>query len=186
MMTAPTLHLPCEAFAAKPGVLEELPLRGKLILRGDAHTQAFSAAVAGVLGCSLPETHDTPVRFGEHTLYRLGPDEWQITNTASADPPAPALHAALESVHHALVDVSDYYTTLRLAGDQAHEWLTRGCPLDLHPRAFATDRFAQTRFAHAAILLHKVEPAAFELQVRWSFAAYLWHYLTTVIDKGGD
>lgn len=186
MMTAPTLHSPCEAFAAKPGVLEELPLRGKLILRGDERNREFSAAVAGVLGCDLPQTQDTPASLGEHTLYRLGPDEWQITNTASADPPTPALQAALRPMHHALVDVSDYYTTLRLEGMDAHEWLARGCPLDLHPRAFATDRFAQTRFGHAAILLHKVEPAAFELQVRWSFAAYLWHYLATVIDKGGD
>lgn len=179
-------RLPCADFTARPGQLEELPLRTKLILRGAADNAGFLDAAAGVLGGRPPDSMDTPARFGEYVLYRLGPDEWQITTAAPGAALEKDLHTALTGHPHACVEVSDYHTTLRLAGEAAHEWLARGCPLDLHPRAFVPDRFAQTRFAHAAILLHKVEPQAFELQVRWSFAAYLWHYLTSVIDKGGD
>ena len=77
-----------------------------------------------------------------------------------------------------MTDVSDYYVVMRLSGPEARVVLAKGSPFDVHPRSFDVGACAQTRFANASILLRLVgEAPTFDIQVRWSFAPYLWDYL---------
>jgi len=56
--------------------------------------------------------------------------------------------------------------------------LAQGCPLDLHPRAFRAGACAQSLLAGIDVLLHQRDDApSYDLQVRWSHAAYLWAWL---------
>jgi sarcosine oxidase subunit gamma len=60
--------------------------------------------------------------------------------------------------------------------------LAKGCPLDLHPRAFATGNCAQSLLAKASVLIHLPNDDAqrgptFDLYVARSFAHYLFAWL---------
>ena len=82
-------------------------------------------------------------------------------------------------MHHQLVDVSDYYTVIEVAGAQARELLMKLTTLDLHPRAFRPGMVAGG--TSGAPMRRSGRPAmrtggrpVFRLFVRWSMADYLW------------
>lgn len=158
--------------------LEERAFLGKVNLRGDVDDEAFASAVRGVLGCPPPTEPNTTASSGAHTVFWLGPDEWLVHCADDARPALlDGLRTALAGVHNAVVDVSDYYVVMRLSGPKCLEVLSKGTPLDLHPRVFTTGHCAQSRFGHATVLLHKVSDDSVDLQVRWSFAEYVWSYI---------
>ncbi|MBP7574355.1 MAG: sarcosine oxidase subunit gamma, partial [Rhodoferax sp.] len=69
-------------------------------------------------------------------------------------------------------------TTLTVKGAAAADLLSRGCPLDLHPRVFPAGALAQTHIAKAGATVLCLEAAtSFELTVRRSFADYLFRWL---------
>jgi len=177
---APTKTSPLDGLPGSAGgiELEERPFIGKVNLRGNAGDPAFSEAVGSVVGCAPPVEPNTVAAAGEHTVFWLGPDEWQIhCGEDQQSDLVEGLRQALEGRHAAVVDVSDYYVVMRLTGNKTLEVLSKGTPLDLHPRAFPVGACAQTRFSHATILLHKLEAQVVDLQVRWSFAEYVWSFI---------
>jgi len=208
---APTPTSPLAARAPVDGDigLRELPLRGKINLRGDAGDGDFTGTAGDALGIALPVAPNTVAVGDAGTVFWLGPDEWLIhCPLAATEALMQRLRARLAKSRFAATEVTDYTTVLELRGEHAAEALARGCPLDLHPRAFPAGACAQTRFGNASVLLYK--PAAvdsvdntvtntgdsvdntvtgapdstvFHIQARWSFAEYVWDYLTTVIDS---
>lgn len=176
----PTKTSPLDGLPGPRGgiTLVERRFVGKVNLRGDASDPAFTEAVKDVLGCAPPTEPNTTATTADHTVFWLGPDEWQIHCPEDGQYALIArLRDALDGRHAAVVDVSDYYVVMRLSGGKALEVLSKGTSLDLHPRAFAVGRCAQTVFGHATVLLHKVEDQVVDLQVRWSFAGYVWAYI---------
>lgn len=176
--------------------LIEVPFVGKVNIRGDSSDSAFAKAVEKVVGVRLPTTPNTVAErpgtglpsaeavehvagSGHNVVYWLGPDEWLVHTPPNGEGAlVQALREALSGVHAAVTDVSDYYVVIDLAGPNARDVLARGCPLDLHPSKFAAGQCAQSRFAHASILLHqKTDAPSYRLQVRWTYATYLWSYL---------
>lgn len=171
--------------------LQQLPWCGKINLRGDPADPRWRDLVEKTLGLPLPVRANT-VSLPPQTaaappctrLFWLGPDEWlaycDITRVGDL---SAQLLQQLKATHHAVTDVSDYYAVLELRGPGAASVLSRGCPLDLHPRAFADGSCAQTRFGNASVLVYKPAAApAFQLQVRWSYCDYVWEYLAQVIN----
>jgi len=159
--------------------LSETPFVGKVNVRGNADDPVFTAAVATVLGGQLPLEPNTVASHGAYTTFWLGPNEWLIhTPEDGEESLIGALHVALGDNHAAVTDVSDYYVVIQMRGDKAGDVLARACPLDLHPRGFPAGGCAQTVFAHATVLLHKIDEQSFDVQVRWTYAQYLWNYFT--------
>jgi sarcosine oxidase subunit gamma len=175
-----TTALTGRAGVAGGGVaIDERPLLGKVIVRGDADDAAFRDGVRAAVGADLPTEANT-VSAGEGVLICwLGPNEWQVTTAEDGQGAvAGALRDRLAGQHAAVVDVSDYYTTLRVAGPRARDVLVKGTPLDLHPRVFGPGRCAQTRFAQATVLIvQHDEVPSYDVQVRWSMAEYLLDWL---------
>ena len=67
---------------------------------------------------------------------------------------------------------------LRVGGTHARELLSKGCRLDLHPRAMSTGACASTTIAHVGVLLHQVdESPTYDLLVYSGFARYFWEWL---------
>ncbi len=179
--------------------LTETPYVGKVNIRGDAGDPKFADAVAKVVGVALPIEPNTvadagiaaapnlPVSdTGEHTaaggsnvVYWLGPDEWLVHTPPNGESRlVEDLRTALDGIHAAVTDVSDYYVVIDVTGPHARDVLARGCPLDLHASKFDTGQCAQSVFAHASILLHQTTTApSYRIQVRWTYAQYLWSYL---------
>ncbi len=158
--------------------LRELPWCGKINIRGDPANAKFMRATQD-LHLPLPLLANTTAHCEAGTIFWLGPDEWLLRcDLAATEPLLQRLAQRLASTHHAVTEVTDYYAVFELAGENAAAILARGCPLDLHARQFHPPQCAQTRFGHASILLHKPTATVFEIQTRWSFADYVWCYLT--------
>ena len=152
-------------------------------LRGSLADEKFTAAALANLGAALPAEPNTTVSASGRTVFWLGPDEWQVRADSSARAKTAAAvektRAAAE--HAAAADVSDYYTVVRISGAGARAALSAGCPLDLDPRRFSAGMCARSRFGRAAVLLFQRDGTpVFDIQVRRSFAGYLWEYLRAV------
>lgn len=167
--------------------LEELPACGKLILRGKGDDPAFCKTVEATLHTPLPHAPNTTTTAGKDGLLLwLGPEEWLLwTPLEKLQRTHNALHKALAAQHAAVVEVSDYYTLLRIGGKQARQVLAHGCPLDLREAHFGSGACAQSHFRNAPILLHN-RGKDYAVQVRWSFAPYLWAYFNEVGDLLAD
>lgn len=165
-----------------------LPPHAQLTVRGRDHSPALADAVAAALGFAPPATANTVTTGGARCALWLAPGCWRILG--GPDDAAPALHVALrDAVPRALagvVDVSDFYTTIRIGGPEARDVLG-DCPLDLHPRTFGPGRCAQSLLARIDMLLHQRDAApTYDVTVRASHAAYLWSWLTgTPLDSQG-
>jgi sarcosine oxidase subunit gamma len=156
-----------------------LPRVAQVNVRGRDATPALVQAVTAALGVAPPVAPNTTTSLGPRTVLWLGPGEWRVVG-----PPddAAALVAALAGeVPRRLagvVDVTDAYAVIRLAGPGARDVLAQGCPLDLHPRVFGPGRCAASLLAKTDVLIHQTDAApTYALHVRWSHAAYLWAWL---------
>jgi len=160
--------------------LGECPLMDMLNLRGNPQDAAFTAAVATVTGLALPLQANTATVGAGRTLLWLGPDEWMLQCEAGrAAGIEQALRAALVGQHFSVVEVGHGFTTLSVQGPGAGALLSRGCPLDFHPRAFQAGQMAQTHIARAnAIVLCHQAGTDYALTVRRSFADYLFRWLS--------
>lgn len=163
--------------------LAEKPLPAAVNLRGDAGDPAFVAAVRTALGVAPPTEPNTVALGDDLALLWLGPDEWLAVRHAAAPGVeaelAARLRGALDGVRAAVIEVGESLCCIAVAGPRARDLVAKGCPLDLHPRAFGgTGHCAQSHLAKAAITLHQVADApAFDLYTRRSFADYLWRWL---------
>ncbi len=153
--------------------------RGQLVLRGDAGSAVFTAAVQAVTGAALPVTPLTSAVAGEFTLLWMGPDEWLLVMPDGRQHEvAAALHEKLGDEHHALADVSSSRIALVLSGERAREVLMKGCSLDLHPREFTVGRVDQSSLARCHVMLHlRDDSPCFDIYVHRSFADYCWRWL---------
>ena len=116
---------------------------------------------------------------GRNAILWLGPDEWLIvTPVGEQGAMETALGAALAGQHVSVVDTTDARTMIRIHGAHARDVLMKGCPLDLHPRAFGPGQCAQTIIAKADVLIHQRDDApTYDIYVLCSFARYLWDWL---------
>ena len=152
-------------------------------LRGNAGDAGFIEAVRGALGVAPPTAPNTVAAGDGLALLWLGPDEWLAVQHAAA-PGAEAalaekLRGALGGIRAAVTEVGESLCCIAVAGPRARDLIAKGCPLDLHPHAFAgAGNCAQSHLAKAGITLHQVDDApSFDLYTRRSFADYLWRWL---------
>ncbi len=155
----------------------------RLNLRLDAGIGAAVAALAAA-GWTLPTTAGGVAKAadGRRALW-LGPDEWLLLAPLDArEAMLSALGSALAGHHHALVDLTDNYAGIEIAGRPAADVLAKGCPLDLDERAFPSGRVAQSLLGKADMILERRPDGAdgvpvYQVTVRRSFARYAWDWL---------
>ncbi len=153
--------------------IAEKPFEGKLILRGDI--ARIGAGAETMLGAGLPgKVYGTST--GPHgTAQWLGPDEWLLVTAPGAEAAlANDLGAALAGVHHQIADVTDYYTTIELAGAHAREMLMKIATVDFHSRAFKPGMGITCNLGRATLFLRQTRDDAFDIVIRISMADYLW------------
>jgi sarcosine oxidase, subunit gamma len=171
---------------ARGVALTERPFLTMANLRVDPASDA-AARVGKALGAPLPRQCGHTAASGPHTVLWLGPDEWLVLFEADvADEPdvTAALREALGADPGSAVDVSANRTTLELSGPAARQVLEKGCPLDLHPRAFGPGRAVSTTVGPVATLLWQVDGApTYRLLPRSSFADYLARWLIDAMSE---
>jgi sarcosine oxidase subunit gamma len=135
------------------------------------------AAPAARLPLDLPATPNTWSAAGGREALWLGPDEWLLVAAAGTIAALVAeLEAALDGVHHSVVDVSANQAVVELAGDGRLDLLAQGCGIDLHPRSWRDGDCAQTLLARVPVLLQE-RAGATRIFLRPSFATYLVDWL---------
>ena len=165
---------------AEAGVyLSEQAFMGHINLRGEPSNAAFLKAVADALGVALPLNPNTVAEGPNITALWLGPSEWLLITSPDREPEiASTLRNALEDIFSAVTDVSGGQTIINIRGKHARDVLTKGCTLDLHPRAFGPGQCAQTNIAKATATIRQLdESPAYDIMVRRSFADYLARWL---------
>lgn len=145
-------------------------------LRVDPASPAANA-IEGVLGTALPRWAGDVTSNGQHSVLWQGPDEWLVVSRMSADALVAELQESVAGAHAAVVDVSANRTVLELRGAAARAVLQKGCPLDLHPRAFAPGLAVATTLARIPLVLWQVGPDSYRLLPRSSFAEYVARWL---------
>jgi sarcosine oxidase, subunit gamma len=164
--------------------LDQVDQFGAINLRlPDATLPAKATKEYGLL---LPASPNTFTQQGDVTVLWLGPDEWMVhAPLKKTHDLKQGLEAELGGRHAAVTDVSDNSVAMELGGQSARRILEKGCPLDLHPRAFGAGQCAQSHFLQAVILLAQIESDRFLLRVRRSMSEYLWDALADAILKEG-
>ena len=163
-----------QARASKKFKLRERPFLDLVNVRGELSDPAFVSAFERVVGCRPPAQPNTTVRGAEYDVLWLGPDEWLVRSNGPVQ--AGVLEAklaeAVQGTYSAAVDVGSGYTVVEISGERVRDVLARGCPLDLHPRAFKPGQCAQSHYFKSPITLIPTGDDTFEIVLRRSFADY--------------
>ena len=179
MTAEPVRRSPLAARADDLDRLEAVELA--FLAQIDVRCQAEDAARLG-----FPTSPNTVTGDMARGAIWLGPDEWLVValpGTAAAT--VAEFEAALDGVHHSIVDVSANRAVIELRSADRLTLLETGCPIDLHPRGgWSAGRCAQTVFAHAQVLLHELELTT-RVFVRPSFAEYVVTRLLAARDVTG-
>jgi sarcosine oxidase, subunit gamma len=162
---------------AEPGVsLAEATIASAWNVQGDPARPAFVEEARRLFGVALPLEPNTTARTDKATALWLGPASWLLVAHTSERTDYAARRDALNTAGGALFDVSASRVAWMISGPRAMDVLAKGCPLDFHPRAFATGACAQSVFGHVNILICKRnDDPTFTVMVPRSFAHHVWH-----------
>jgi len=150
-----------------------------------------AAIIAERTGCAVPEGNGGSASAGDVRVLWNGPDRWWIVGLTGG--PALSLVDAFDADAAAVSELSQSRTVLRLGGPMSRAVLAKGLPIDLHRRAFAAGRVAQSAIHHTGVLVHRIDGGnSFDLYVFRSFGLSFWEWLTdaaaeygyTVADRG--
>ena len=172
-------HPPVDRDPSRGVEMCELAFWGHVNLRGDSGDEAFQAGVERVVGARAPVAPNTVARGGERAITWLGPDEWLVVSSPETrEGVADRLEEALSGLHVAVNDISSGQTIIRLRGPRARDLLSKGCPLDFHPRVFGAGQCAQSHIGKSNALIIQVDDEpTYDIIVRRSFADYLARWL---------
>ncbi len=144
---------------------------------------------AGVLlGLELPTTPGSSAASESGTGAALwtGPGRWLLCLPAGEGKAnVAALDEALAGRHHAVIDLTQARTVVRASGPRLRDLLSKGVPIDLHPRVFPVGACAVTSLAHVTGTLHHVEEGVIDLFVMRSFGLHLWEWLQEAGEEYG-
>jgi sarcosine oxidase subunit gamma len=179
---SPAAHL-AEQFAAaevsgpRAVRIREVPFLTMLGVRA-LPGSAAAGRIETRLGASLPSACGAVTTGDGLSVLWLSPDEFLVMSDEQQ--PAPltaALVEALQGEPGSATDLSANRTTFELGGPTAREVLEKGCPLDLHPRAFEVGTAYVTLVGSVPVILWKVEEETYRILPRSSFADFLGRWL---------
>ena len=140
------------------------------------------SAAAGRIGTCLKA--QLPVSCGEVStadglsVLWLSPDEFlAVGGDESATEVTVSLLEALDGDPGSVTDLSANRTTFELTGISARAVLEKGCPLDLHPRAFAVGQAYVTLIGSVPVVLWKTADETYRILPRSSYADFLGRWL---------
>jgi heterotetrameric sarcosine oxidase gamma subunit len=135
---------------------------------------AAATAIGLALGVLLPSVPCRSIISRDRAALWLGPDEWLILAPESAFDLAAQATRAIGEQAASIVDVSHRSQTLEITGPRA-EWCLNGfCALDLDLHGFPVGMCTRTVFGKAEVVLWRIAPEVFHLDVARSFVPYVW------------
>lgn len=158
-----------------------------VIVRKNADAELL-ACVGDQFGLTLPQG-PRRASSGDVAFVGTAPGTW----LATCDPGGNAFAASLRQAIGAFASVSDQtdaYGVLCLRGPNAHEWVSKLAPIDLHPRVFKVGDVAVTALAHMGATLWRRDDLpqgspVFEVAFPRSMAVSFWHALVASAADSG-
>ncbi len=184
-MSAPEPSHPlAAAMRGRSGAVAGVPLRVAFPARDIVQVMlrrgqdaAFAAAMRDSSGMEPPGPGQAATGAGATAIW-IQPGQWLLTAPRGVEGALAAHAAAAFAGLAAVADQSHGRTTISLSGIAAREALSRGCRLDLHPRAFGPGRAANTLIAQIGCLVHQTDATpGFELTVFSTLAEPFLHWL---------
>ena len=130
------------------------------------------------LATSLPSACGAVTTGDGVSVLWLSPDEFLVVSEEQRRAPlTAALVESLQGEPGSATDLSANRTTFELGGPSAREVLEKGCPLDLHPRAFQVGTAYLTLIGSVPVILWKVADELYRIFPRSSFADFLGRWL---------
>jgi methylglutamate dehydrogenase subunit D len=152
---------------------EELGLAAVIARAGKA--EALRGRLSALHALEAP-ARPALARGRAFALVWAGPRQWLAVSAERRI--ADRLGAELAGLA-AVADQSDGRAVIRLSGPKARETLAKGCPVDLHPRAFRPGDAALTAIAHVGVHLWQVdETPGYDLALPRSLAGSFARWLT--------
>lgn len=126
---------------------------------------------------SFPTAPNTLCRADTMELCLIGPNRFLLRAPCQKeDTLISVLRPAEAPPEISIVRVSDTMTFFRIAGPDAHDVMSIGCPLDLHPNVFGADAVSYTQFFGLRALVLRCD-AGFDCAVEQSFGDMVADYL---------
>ena len=162
--------------------IAERAFLGKVAVLGSG--EAFHANIAGWLGFSLPQAPNSTETHGDITAMWLSPNEWMlVTSPERGVDLTVSLQQVLVSIHALVVDVSDRWTVVAIAGTRVLSVLSKGTSVRLEPAAFGVGRCCQTRLFSMPVIIRQSDATpTFDIFVDSTFSEYLWRWLERSAD----
>ena len=139
--------------------------------------RAGAAAATGIglaLGVLLPTVPCRSVIARDRAALWLGPDEWMILAPENVSDLMGVAAKAVGDHAASLIDVSHRSRTLEITGPKAAWCLNAFCALDLDIGAFPVGMCTRTVLGKAEIVLWRIAPEVFHMDVARSFVPYVW------------
>lgn len=98
------------------------------------------------------------------------------------------LYAELKDVLKGAASVSDQShgrAVIGVSGPRARALLSKGSPVDFHPREFGLHAVAVTQMAHVGVHVSRWGDDAFELSLFRGFSEHFWEWLTEQAEEFG-
>lgn len=177
---SPASHL-SQRFAAQVGGpravrLREVPFLTMVGVRAMPGSTG-AGRIEARLGASLPTACGAVTTGSGVTVIWLSPDEFLIVSDHQPTELTSNLIGALDGEPGSVIDLSANRTTFELGGPSARQVLEKGCPLDLHPRAFVAGTAYMTLVGSVPVVLCKVADELYRILPRSSFADFLGRWL---------
>ncbi|PRC91971.1 sarcosine oxidase subunit gamma [Solimicrobium silvestre] len=157
--------------------MNELPLLGYIVVRGNSADPLFIQAIQDVLGIALPTTPSTFVPVNQGIVVWQTPDEWLVVCARAAHGNYLAkLTESLSTLHAQVADNSGGLTTVYVSGAKHVELLRHVGVYDFES---ITDGQAISTICHKAnIVALRHDSEGIFVIFRRSFADYFWLLLT--------
>lgn len=141
------------------------------LLRLRGYDDAVLDALDRSLSVALPRAPNHAAG-ADPRVIGLAPGEWMIVGGAISDDLL--LSAAAGAIIAHVANVGEGRVAYAVAGPRARDLIAKGCPIDLHPRAFAAGRSAQSVLAQVFVVIDQPSnDAVFHLYAEASYARYL-------------
>lgn len=157
--------------------MNEVPLLGYIVIRGDAQDAAFTAGLQAVLGVAPPTQPSSFARTAHGVLLWQTPDEWLLVCArAQLTQYMVQLEAAADSLHAQVVDNSGGLTQVYLSGSKGLEVLHH---VGVYDFSMITEgRAVGTVCGKANMTVYRIDAHGVFVIFRRSFADYVWRLLS--------
>jgi heterotetrameric sarcosine oxidase gamma subunit len=152
------------------------PLSITTIIARKDQGSALSAALQTHYGIAAPPPGRTARGHGLSVQWCGDEQYYAISESRSEG----ALYRELKACLDGLASVSDQShgrVILGVSGPKARTLLSKGSPVDFHPREFPLGAAAATQMAHIGVHVSRTGEDAFELSLFRGFSEHFWEWL---------